>query len=113
MGPYGGAIDICEVDSAIANVRNNRSELMVHRSDGPMDPNGNLRVLRDLGKPLGVLCASCNHRALIGCSTLIATHALTRKVSEVRFRCTKCLGRDVHVDLFWRPSEITRFMRRD
>jgi hypothetical protein len=78
-----------------------------------VDPNVNLRMLQDSGKPLGVLCERCNHRALVEFSDLIAKHGLMRKVADIRFRCTKCRGRQVHVEVFWKPSALKRFMRRD
>jgi hypothetical protein len=78
-----------------------------------MDPNTNLRMLRDSGKPLGVLCTRCFHRALIEYSTLIAKHGLMRKVCDIRFRCTRCRSRSVQIEVFWRPSAMKRFMRSD
>lgn len=78
-----------------------------------MDPNTNLRMLRDSGRPLGVLCDGCNHRALIEYSRLIAKHGLMRKISDLRFRCSKCRSQRVHTEVFWRASAIKRFMRRD
>lgn len=78
-----------------------------------MNPNTNLRMLRDSGKPLGVLCERCNHRSLIEFSTLIAKHGLMRKLSDIRFRCTKCRGRQVQFEVFWRLGAAKRFMRRD
>ena len=76
------------------------------------DPT-NLRMVRDSCNPVGVLCAHCFHRSLIEYSTLIAKHGLMRKLSDIRFRCSKCRRRAVEIRVFWRRSEIVRFMRRD
>jgi DNA-directed RNA polymerase subunit RPC12/RpoP len=76
-----------------------------------MDAFTNLRMLRDTGRPLGIACQRCNHRALVEYSQLICRHGLMRKLADIRFRCRNCSSRSVEFMVFWRRSEMQRFMR--
>jgi hypothetical protein len=76
-----------------------------------VDEYTNLRMIRDSGQPLGVICERCNHRALIDYGTLISRHGLMRKIADIRFKCSKCRTRSVGFRVFWKRAEIHRFLR--
>jgi len=78
-----------------------------------MGDGRNLRMLRDSHYPLGVMCNFCLHRSLVDFGELIEKHGLMRKLSDLRFKCTKCGRRDFHLETFGHRSAVTRFMRRD
>jgi len=78
-----------------------------------MEDGRNLRMLRDTRHPLGVMCNFCLHRSLVDFGDLIEKHGLMRKLSDLRFRCSKCGRRDFIAETFARRGDVTRFMRRD
>ena len=77
-----------------------------------MHPNMKLRELGSSGR-LGVLCEFCLHRAILSYADLEHRHGIMRKLSDVRFRCTKCGRRNYSLEVIDSPSRATRFMRRD
>jgi hypothetical protein len=76
-----------------------------------MDAYTDLRMLRDSQHPLGVTCQRCNLGALLDYGELISRHGQMRKIAAIRFKCSKCRGRKIEFRLFWRRSEMHRFMR--
>jgi DNA-directed RNA polymerase subunit RPC12/RpoP len=65
------------------------------------------------GFPLGVTCRHCLHRVLVDCRALAKKLAQPRLLSSLKFRCERCGGRAVDLDLFWSPASVKRFLRPD
>jgi hypothetical protein len=78
-----------------------------------VEPTDTIATIARSGFPLGVLCNFCLHRALLDGKALQAQFDEPRLLSSLRFKCTRCGSRDVHVEKFWSRSSVTRFMRRD
>jgi hypothetical protein len=80
---------------------------------GWVGPTDTTTSIARSGFPLGVKCNFCLHRSLLDVKALGAELDKPRLLSSLRFKCTRCGGRDVHIEKFWSRSSVTRFMRKD
>lgn len=85
-----------------------------HRKDrGPpaRTRTDNLHSLARTGRPLGVICKTCGHRALIPLDRLGAHSGNRQEIHTLKLKCSACESREWKPTLFQRAEDVDTFLQ--
>jgi DNA-directed RNA polymerase subunit RPC12/RpoP len=75
-----------------------------------MSASADLHDVWNTGRPLGLSCNHCLHRALVPPERIGAREGNLQCVDTLPFRCTKCGHRTFTAHLFKESRHVKRFM---